>query len=80
MRRPIVTIPPANCSAFVPPGMRAPVAGTPFPAGDTAREWMAFGVSEGAARVLANQRAQDALAIVAACEKREGEIAKAVKR
>lgn len=80
MRRPIVTIPPANCSKFVPPGMRQPVAGTPFPTGDTAREWMAFGVSEGAARVLANQQAANGLAIVEACEAREAEIAKAVRR
>ena len=66
--------------ALVPAGMRAPVPGTALPLGDTARDWQAFGVSEGAARVLANQRAADAMAVIKACEAREAEIAQALTK
>ena len=81
MTRPVtVAIPFAKCSDLIPAGIRAPVTGTPFPSGDTARDWMVFGVSEGASRVTANQRKEDALAIIEACEKRESEIARTFRR
>lgn len=59
--------------------MRAAVKGSPFPTGDTAPVWMAFGLSEGAARVMANTRAADSMAIVEACEAREAEIRAALQ-
>jgi hypothetical protein len=59
--------------------MRKPVQGSPFPTGDEARQWMAFGLSEGAARTMANQRAADALAIMEACEAREAAIRAALQ-
>jgi hypothetical protein len=53
--------------------------GSPFPAGDTAPAWMAFGLSESAARVIANQRGTNSIAIIEACEAREAEIRAALQ-
>lgn len=60
--------------------MRAAVPGAALPEADTVPAWAAFATAEAAGRVIANQRNDDALAVIEACERREGEIAKAVRR
>jgi hypothetical protein len=81
LTRPVITnIPPANCSELIPPGIAAAIAGTPFPAGDTTKDWQAFGLSEGAARVMANRSKADAIDIVKICERKDAELRAAVTK
>ena len=69
----IVTIPPAECSRFIPEGWKEPVPGAALPQADTARDWQAFGVAQSGQLSKANGRMADTLYIFGECERRMNE-------
>lgn len=64
----IVTTPPADCTAFIPPAWKEPIPGAPLPADDTLPEWQKFGVGQSGQLSKSNGRNADALHIISTCE------------
>lgn len=65
-----VTTPPASCSEFIPSAWAEEQHGADMPQGDSAAEWMAFGVAQTGALVKVHGRLMDTLHIFRECEKR----------
>ena len=80
----IVSTPPADCSAFIPPAWTNPVTGYPLPdfheadsapdpvqaARAEAKAWQQFGVGQSGQLAKANGRQADTLHIFETCENR----------
>lgn len=64
----IVSIPPADCSDYIPAAWQKPIDGAALPADDTLPDWQKFGVAQTGQLSKANGRTADVLHIFGTCE------------